>query len=128
SGSSADFDLKAADKDRLSVNGNLTVNGATTINLIDAFFGLANGTYALISYTGNLVGSFGNLALGTTPSGPNFALLNNANEVDLAISGSYNNLTWVGNVNGTWDVNTSANWDSNRTFHNGDVVSFDDTA
>jgi len=100
-GSILDFELATvADADtsdliNVTNSNGLTVNGGL-LNLAN-IGSMTSGTYKLIDYLGALTGSVSNIALGSTPSGFNFSLINNiaATSIDLLVStqllGDYNN-------------------------------------
>lgn len=104
----------------IQVNGDLTVNGNTIY--INPLAPLANGsTYTLITYTGNLNGSFAGAATVQT-SGYTLTLSNmtttNPHQIQLVVSGGTpSNLRWTdASQNNQWDVDGSANW-TNLTTH-----------
>ncbi len=102
SGSVLDFELDTAagvgisDLVNVTTANGLTINGGT-LNLTNLGT-ITPGTYALIDYFGTLNGSVSNIAFGTTPSGFNFSLANNAatSSIDLTVTsvgipGDFNN-------------------------------------
>lgn len=70
--------------DLINVGGTTTINGGT-VNVADAG-GLGAGTYTILDYAGALGGSFSNLALGTTPAGFSFALMDTGSAINLSVS------------------------------------------
>ena len=110
----------------VAVNGDLTVNGNNIlINPIKGF--LANGTYTLFTYTGNLNGTFGTAST-IAPSRYTFTLnTSTPGKVNLVVSGQGDVLEWNNAANnGQWDVATSINW-RNLTTHSNDVFLIPDT-
>ena len=110
--------------------GSLTLNGPTTISILSGTL-LAGETYPLIGYT-TLDGA-GNFVLGTLPAGVTANLVTNGTGIALAVLTAPGlNDVWNGNLSGIWDVTNTANWMLNgvtgKTFHQGDLVRFDDTA
>lgn len=69
----------------LACNGNVALNGASTVNVTQIPAGLRPGTYPLVSYTGSLQGPFSNLQL-QLPAGVNGALVNNTGQIALSIT------------------------------------------
>jgi autotransporter-associated beta strand protein len=113
----------------LNVTGTLTVNGAVTINLADAFPQL--GQIPLISY-GTKTGS-GTFSMGSLPNGVVGTLVNDT--VNHLI---YLNVTsvavdeWNGLAGGNWDINVTTNWTSAGNglptkYTDGSSVIFNDT-
>ncbi|MGC4014851.1 MAG: autotransporter-associated beta strand repeat-containing protein [Luteolibacter sp.] len=115
--------------------GSLTTNGASESILINVSGTFAGGTYPLIKYTpGSPIGGsgFAALKLGPLPRGMSAILENNpgSGEVDIVID-TVNPLIWTGTNGTNWDIDTSVNWylvDSLATYHEQDVVVFDDNA
>jgi hypothetical protein len=70
--------------DLINVGGTTTINGGT-VNITNAG-GLGAGSYTLLDYTGALGGSFGNLALGTTPAGFNYSLVDTGSSINLNVA------------------------------------------
>ena len=118
--------------DLINVTGDLTANGNPIyINPISGT--LADGTYVLMNYSGNLINAFGPVQT-VSPSRYTLALDTSVNhQVRLIVTGTANNLVWnnAGN-NAQWDTQSSYNW-TNLTTHTedqffaGDTVTFDDT-
>lgn len=108
--------------DRINVGGTTTINGGT-VNVTNAG-GLGAGTYTILDYTGALGGSFSNLALGTTPAGFSFSLVDNtvATTIDLvvtstALAGDYN-------ADGRVDAADYVLWRKNPAAHGGDPAGY----
>lgn len=113
--------------DLINVVGDLTPNGNTiTINPISGT--LANGTYTLITYTGNLNGSFAGAAMASS-SRYNLVLDTSVpHQVRVQVTGVPNLLVWNNGANNSqWDVQSSANW-TNLTTHVEDLFYAADTA
>ena len=132
-------------KDLLAINssgfgsGNLTLGsganaGAVQLNVSGT---LTNGAYSLISYSGALSGSAGNLTLNGFSQSGQLAYLSSsavsAGSILLnVITGNTNSVVWAGGLNGNaWDVGTTPNWTVNTvpggSYANGNTVIFDDT-
>ncbi len=113
--------------DALHTNGNLTLNGMTTVVLSGAVTG---SSVKVLSYSGTLTGGasnldlLGGLAAYRPGSGFDFSV---ANEISLTlVSGD---VKWTGAASGNWNT-TDLNWTDGTptTFYNLDTVTFDDTA
>jgi autotransporter-associated beta strand protein len=122
--------------DLILVNGDLTLNdNEFTINAIGAT-GLTAGTYRLMTYTGNLIGTFGTVTLPGGAGRYMLTLTHNVGDksIDLIVSGSSHTLEW-NNASGSasWDVNASQNWSNLTTsaamdvFFSADNVLFTDS-
>lgn len=89
------------------------------------------GVFPLVWYDDAAVGGdgFSALKLGTLPRGVTATLMDNAQSLDLDITG-YTPLAWKGNdPSGLWDINTTANWQGVDTkYVDGDIVVLDNTA
>ena len=117
--------------DLIAITGDLTVNGNNiTINPLTG--SLATGTYVLMTYSGNLVGSFGTAST-LAPSRYSFTLdTSTPHQVKLIVAGMANVLAWDnGADNGEWDVQSSLNWTNLTThvqdqFFTSDAVLLDD--
>jgi fibronectin-binding autotransporter adhesin len=101
----------------LAVNGNLSAPGTgIVINVVG--YGLQNGQFPLISYTGLGPVSLANFSLGPLPPGVVANLVNNtgAKTIDLNITASGQNLAWYGlqpdgvSVSTNWDITLTTNW------------------
>ena len=118
--------------DLLAVGGNLDLSGLTTISVNPLIGLLSNGSYTLLTYTGNLTGTVSNLSLAGVVNGArqSFALdLSTPKALILQVTGFVNSLTWVGNgVGNQWDQ-TTPNWSgsANGRYLDGDSVTFDDS-
>jgi len=130
--------------DSLTVQGNVTLAGASIVS-IGALNGVVKvGKYTLIRYSGNLIneggivppGPISNFTLGgvfPATSRATLVLSNAPGEVDLVVvSLNTQNLTWAGDgVSNLWDVVTSFNWTNTTVpiqFFQLDFVTFDDTS
>ena len=117
--------------DLIAITGDLTVNGNNiTINPLTG--SLASGTYVLMTYSGNLIGSFGTAST-LAPSRYSFTLdTSTPHQVKLIVAGVANVLAWDnGANNGEWDVQSSLNWTNLTThvqdqFFTSDAVLLDD--
>ncbi|MDR3458108.1 MAG: autotransporter-associated beta strand repeat-containing protein [Verrucomicrobiae bacterium] len=130
------FDFSATSNDLIIINGSLTPNPGTVINLASLPpGGLANGTYTLMQVSGTLGGSPANFTITGKPSPSrqtfNIIYATSPNRVQLQVVGSPAALTWLGTPGSIWDIVTTANW-TNATSHaveqyfDGDNVSFTD--
>ncbi|MDB6015922.1 MAG: YapH protein [Pedosphaera sp.] len=122
------FNLSSTTNDILNVTGTLTLNGNPNLNLALAGF-KPSGAYRLINYTGTIQGG-GSFTL-VPPVGSNeaFALdTSTPGQVNLIVTGSLLNLTWVGDGSANnWDT-TTANWTGDATvFSAGNNVTFTDS-
>lgn len=136
-GATATMDLAPANtvgggtNDLIAIAGNLTVNG-NNININPLNGVLTNGTYVLMTYSGNLNGSFGTAST-ISSSRYNFTIdTSTPHQVNLIVTGVANSLAWNnGSGNGQWDVQSSYNW-TNLTknvedqFFAADMVLLDD--
>ena len=66
---------------------NVTVNGGCTVKIVGPTYLYAGSTYPLVSYSGQLQGSFANLQL-QLPAGVTGSLVNDAHEIALSITAS----------------------------------------
>jgi autotransporter-associated beta strand protein len=121
----------AGANDKIAVVGNLNLSGSTTLNVLPLNGNLGSGTYNLMSYTGSLTGDATNLMLTGTPASARqtFALNSSTpNQINLVVTGSVANLTWVGGNNANaWDNGvTLNNWSghADNHFYDGDKVTF----
>jgi autotransporter-associated beta strand protein len=119
--------------DLVAITGDLTVNGNNiTINPLTGT--LASGTYVLMTYSGNLVGSFGTAATVTTSRYTLTLDTSTPHQVKLIVTGAANVLAWNNNANNNeWDVQNSINWTNLTThaldqFFTSDAVLLDDRA
>jgi autotransporter-associated beta strand protein len=116
----------------ITVAGDLTLNGVSPVLI--GHETLPAGRYPLIAYGGTLTGSASaNLELGCfDEDSRQTAVLDDSipGEIDLVVTGSAGNLTWVGDgVSNNWDM-TTTNWlngASPERFFPGDSVVFDDS-
>lgn len=131
------FDLAATTgvgggtNDLVAVTGDLTVNGNNI--LINPLTGvLASSTYVLMTYSGNLTGSFGTAST-VASSRYSFAIDTSvAHQVRLIVTGVADTLAWNnGSGDGLWNVQSSLNWTNLTThaedqFFTSDLVLLDD--
>jgi fibronectin-binding autotransporter adhesin len=122
------FNLTPTTNDILNVTGSLTLNGNPTLNLNLLGFKLS-GTYRLINYSGTIQGG-GSFTL-VPPAGSTETFQLNTStpgQVNLIVTGTLLNLTWVGDGSANnWDTNT-ANWTGGATVYaDGDNVTFNDS-
>jgi autotransporter-associated beta strand protein len=131
------FDFNSTTNDLIVVNGNLTNNAGSVINLGSLpAGGLANGTYTLMQVSGALGGSAGNFTITgkPSPSRQSFSIVydnvSSPKRVLLQVTGSSAALVWLG-TSSPWDIVTSQNWTnaaavSKDYYFDGDNVSFTD--
>lgn len=118
----------------VTASGNIQVNGANSVNIASAAFGVP---MTILSCAGTLTDTddsdpTSNFAIansGVFRSVPVLTTTSNTVQVTVAAGDAR---TWTGAaaINPTfWNVNTTANWSGgNSLFLNGDAVTFDDTA
>ena len=119
--------------DLITVGGNLTLNSGAARLVVDGI--LTNGIYKLITYSGSLNGTPGNLILSGFSQPGKTAVLSDATsgEIDLIVTPSGGaSLTWGGidAANAYWDIVSSLNWSNGPSltyFTPGDHVTFDDS-
>jgi fibronectin-binding autotransporter adhesin len=127
--------------DKVAVAGDLTLNGSTNVPLTFVNGNLGNGTYTLLSYGGTLTGDLSNLNItGLPPTSPRQSFVPTSNtgakQINLVVTGTAANLTWVGGVNGNVWVDggvepNSINWTGHPTdnhFFDADNVTFGSSA
>ncbi len=113
--------------DLVNVVGDLNLSGANNV-VVTPVGSLGIGTYRLIKYSGNLIGSVANL---TCTAG---TLTNPTGEIDLVVTSvrASANLVWRGDgAANLWDTATSSNWLNGvglDRFYTGDTTIFNDTA
>jgi len=109
-GNTLNFNLAPATNDILNVTGALTLNGNPTLNLTLTGF-KPSGTYRLINYTGTIQGGGAFNLVPPAGSSETFVLdTSTPGQVNLIVTGSLLNLTWVGDGSAnSWDT-ASANW------------------
>jgi fibronectin-binding autotransporter adhesin len=129
----------------VQVNGPLTLNGTTSVNINEPNGTLGNGDYPLFAYTGalNFSSSAASLVLATSNSlslrqiGYFDYGSTTPGIVSLDVIGNPANLTWVGGSSNVWDQNDVPNqvwWDGNGSyaadnfFASGDYVTFSGSA
>jgi autotransporter-associated beta strand protein len=135
-----DYDVTASNSmiggginDLLLVNGNLTLNAGTVVNVNALGGGIPTGvTYTLMQYTGTLTGNPATTLSANFGSHYTVTFANNSasspKSITMTISGSPQNLTWSGASSFAWDEST-LNWSNNAThladsFSAGDTVTF----
>ena len=111
----------------LQVNGNVTLNGTTTVNLAGV---IASNPVTILTYSGTLTGGPANLTLPGGLGGyrPGTQFVTGGGEIKLdLVQGA---VTWTGAASGNWNT-TEQNWHDGTnptTFFNLDAVTFNDTA
>jgi autotransporter-associated beta strand protein len=117
--------------DLIAITGDLNVNGNNIV--INPLTGtLASGTYVLMTYSGNLNGTFGTVSTVTSSRYILSLDTSTPHQVKLVVSGVANVLAWNNNANNNeWDVQTSLNWTNLTThaedqFFTSDAVLLDD--
>jgi fibronectin-binding autotransporter adhesin len=118
--------------DKIVASGSLTAFGTTTVNVAPVNGYLSSGSYRLIDYTGPAISDpnavFSLSGLISPRQSLSFSSV--ANQVNLDVTGSVGNLTWVGGMSSNaWDVGTTVNWtgEADSHFYNGDLVTFSDS-
>jgi len=123
--------------DLIYVGGNLDLSqGGAVVGVNLTKGALATNTpYALISYSGSLIGSVSGLSVPSPSRSYNPGVVTAANglvQVTFNPSGQTNaTLVWQGNDGANWDVQVTPNWlngSSSDYFFQGDNVSFNDSA
>jgi fibronectin-binding autotransporter adhesin len=143
-GGAAYFDLSNSvngSNDLVVVNGELALNGSTTVVVNPTNSVLANGDYPLFDYSSlNYSSSATSLVLAPGAISPRQKAYfdygtTTFGVVSLDISGGVNlNLTWVGGahagVSNTWNQNSTTNtaWSGGNYFATGDIVTFNATS
>ncbi len=124
--SSGTLKLAAPGTDILNVTANLNITGGT-LNL-ELISPLTDPVYIIATY-GSLTGTFSNLA-----NLPNGYLVNYhyaGNQIALLDSSVTPHTVWTAANSGDWDIDTTINWSvvgSAATYHDGDLVIFDDSS
>jgi autotransporter-associated beta strand protein len=112
--------------DALQVNGDVNLNGTTTVNLTGA---ITSNPVKVLAYSGNIAGTAANLTLpgGMTNYRPGTQFTVGSGQVLLGLV--IGDVTWTGAVSSNWN-NTENNWSdgSATTFYNLDNVTFDESA
>jgi fibronectin-binding autotransporter adhesin len=128
-GNTNNFTLTATTNNILNVTGSITLNGNPNLNLILSGY-KASGVYRLINYSGTIQGGGSFNLVPPAGSTETFALdTSTPGQVNLVITGTILNLTWVGDGSANnWDT-TSPNWtgDANVYAAVGDNVTFNDS-
>lgn len=121
------FGLSTTTNDILNVTGSLTLNGNPTLALFLSSY-KNSGVYRLINYSGTIQGGGAFTLVPPVGSSETFALnTNTPGQVNLIVTGTPKNLTWVGDGGGNaWDA-TSLNWSGPTNFSLGDNVTFNDS-
>ena len=122
----------ASGNDLLTVAGNLTLAGTTTLKLHAMGVLNTNQYYTVITYSGQFTGTAANFTV-VSDSRYSFTVDTGvAGQIRVLASGVSANLTWKGTgANPTYWDNTTVNWVNGvtpDTFHSGDNVTLDDTA
>ncbi|MFM2083142.1 MAG: hypothetical protein RL380_1833, partial [Verrucomicrobiota bacterium] len=127
------FECGTGTNDSIQVNGDLTIASTVFVNISAVSPPIADGTYVLYRWTGNLTGDTNNMAF-TLPSQPGvLTVLQDlaAKTISLQVGGAVSaNLKWRGDASGDWDLVTTLNWRNAGVasiFNNGDKITFDDT-
>lgn len=130
------YDFATGSNDLITVGGNLTPGGVTTINLASLPpGGLPNGTYTLMQVSGSLGGTTNNFTITgkPSPSRQSFSIVyaTSPNRVQLQVTGTPGSLVWLGTPSSGWDIVTTFNWTnaastSTDVYFDGDSVSFTD--
>jgi fibronectin-binding autotransporter adhesin len=123
------FTLTATTNNLLNVTGSLTLVGNPILNLNLSGY-KASGIYRLINYSGTIQGGGSFNLIPPAGSTETFALdTSTPGQVNLIVTGTILNLTWVGDGSANnWDT-TSPNWTGDATFYSavGDNVTFNDS-
>lgn len=112
----------------LNVNGTLTANGTTVINVLNLL--ATTGNLPLIQF-GSLAGA-GRFVIGSLPSGVVGNIVTNGNTIALNIT-QVNQPRWSGAAGSNWDIGVTENWvnagSGTPTYYfDGNSSLFDDTA
>jgi fibronectin-binding autotransporter adhesin len=118
--------------DKITVAGNLTLSGTTTIAVNALNGSLAPGTYTLLTYGGTLSGSASNFSVSVPDGTPyNLAIGSGALTLTIPTTRAASSITWAGGQNGNvWDIANTTNWlrsGSSDVFVSGDQVTFNDS-
>ena len=129
------YDFNSTTNDLITVAGNLSPSGVTTVSL-NSFpsGGLPNGNYVLLNVAGTLGGSAANFAVQGLETRKQYKIAYSGKQVLLQVSGGASaNLVWTGDVtNGVanaWDLDVSTNWLYNgaaTVYYDADSVNFTD--
>lgn len=118
--------------DRITVanSDGLTVNGATTVNVVRFGSSLPVGSYPLIQYTGAIQGA-GSFVVGTLPPHLAATIVATGSAVELNVTAS-DYLAWTGGADANWDVTTANNWSLSSTsapllYSDAEAITFGDT-
>ncbi len=127
-----DIDVANASNDLIVVNGGLSLNSGSGLSL-NVIGTLPLGRTTLITYSGGLSGSIGNVTVAGFSQPNAVATLDSSvsGHIDLVVAASANdNLTWSG-TGGSWDLAGSMDWLKGGVgwiYTNGDMVTFNDSA
>ena len=130
------MDVLTNANDKITVAGDLTPTGVTTIQIVNTG-GLTNGDYTVIEVTGNLNGTAANFTATGLPAGARQTLSvtydtgSAPKRVLLTVSGAAASLVWAGDgVANVWNTLGATNWTNGLVldqFYAGDSATFDDT-
>ena len=121
--------------DLVSVDGDLSLAGATTVEIAPGGVLSTNAPYTLFTYTGTLSGAATNLVVTAGDSRYTFDISTNIpGKVTAQVTTAAGAIYWVGGATGretVWDLKTTPNWDiggsTNTAFFSGDQVTFSNT-
>jgi fibronectin-binding autotransporter adhesin len=123
--------------DRIEVSGApLSLSGTTnvSVNIISGYLqGSSGGTHYQLIHYGTISGDAINFVPPVIDSRQTYSIAKDpvANTIDLVVTGTVGNLTWVGGqASNAWDVKTTTNWAgaSDSLFYNTDQVTFDNSS
>lgn len=97
--------------DKLTVTGNLTIEGKITFNINRLDAKLNPGFYDLIQYSGTFVGDTGNIILEGIPDvACQMVIANNKVSLEVLEVRAATNLIWKGDESNIWDFAGAKNW------------------
>jgi fibronectin-binding autotransporter adhesin len=123
------FHLSAATNDILNVTGSLTLDGSPVLNLLLSGY-KASGTYRLINYSGTIQGGGSFNLVPPAGSTETFQLdTTTPGQVNLIVTGTTYNTTWVGDGSANYWDDSSPNWIGTTNVYQdvGDNVTFNDS-
>jgi autotransporter-associated beta strand protein len=123
------FHLSATTNDILNVAGSLTLNGTPYLNLLLTGY-KPGGTYRLINYSGTIQGGGSFNLIPPTGSTETFQLdTSTPGQVNLIVTGTTYNTTWVGDGSANYWDTSSPNWSGTTNVYQavGDNVTFNDS-
>jgi len=123
------FHLSATTNDILNVTGSLTLNGTPYLNLLLTGYKAA-GTYRLINYSGTIQGGGSFNLIPPAGSTETFQLdTSTPGQVNLIVTGTTYNTTWVGDGSANYWDTSSQNWSGSTNVYQavGDNVTFNDS-